>query len=118
MSWPVPGTIMIEPTESESKAELDRFIEAMKQIRSEIQEIESETADTEDNVLRNSPHTMDMIVTQVWNHSYSREKAVFPNEGAKDRKFWPSVSRVNNSYGDRNLVCTCPPVSEYEEEFA
>ena len=117
MSWPVPGTIMIEPTESESKAELDRFIEAMKEIRNEIDEVERKEEYSVDNVLRNAPHTMAMTLTDEWKHPYSREKAVFPNIGAKNRKFWPSVSRVNNSYGDRNLVCTCPPLSMYEEEL-
>ena len=117
MSWPVPGTIMIEPTESESKAELDRFIEAMKEIRNEIDEVERKEEYSVDNVLRNAPHTMAMTLTDEWKHPYSREKAVFPNIGAKNRKFWPGVSRVNNSYGDRNLVCTCPPLSMYEEEL-
>ena len=116
MSWPVPGTIMVEPTESESKAELDRFIEAMKSIRNEIAEIENGSYAIEDNVLSNSPHSLTMIVNDNWNHNYSREKAAFPNEGAKTNKFWPSVGRVNNSYGDRNLVCTCPPIEDYMEE--
>lgn len=113
MSWPVPGTIMIEPTESESKKELDRFIEAMKSIREEIAEVENGTFTQEDNVLKHAPHTMHVVMEEGWVKPYSREKAVFPNDGAKENKFWPTIGRVNNSYGDRNLVCTCPPVEEY-----
>ncbi|MEZ4774027.1 MAG: aminomethyl-transferring glycine dehydrogenase [Bacteroidia bacterium] len=118
VSWPVPGTIMIEPTESEPKEEMDRFCDAMISIRNEIREIESGAADSEDNVLKNSPHTMDQITSDEWSHSYSRQKAAFPVPGLKQNKFWPSVGRVNNTYGDRNVVCTCPPVESYitEEE--
>ena len=115
VSFPVPGTIMVEPTESESKAELDRFIEAMISIRNEIKEVEEGTADKEDNVLKKSPHTAPDLIGDNWNHSYSREKAAYPLEWIRDNKFWPSVRRVDNAYGDRNLVCTCPAIEEYEE---
>ena len=116
VSWPVPGTIMIEPTESEPKEELDRFVEAMIAIRAEIKEVELGIADAADNVLKNSPHTMDVITSDTWEHSYSRKKAAFPVDGLKENKFWPSVGRVNNTYGDRNVVCTCPPLEAYAEE--
>ena len=115
MSWPVAGTMMIEPTESESKAELDRFAETMIKIRSEIQEIELSMSDREDNVLKNAPHTAGMVTMSDWTHGYSREKAAFPDEYVKDQKFWPSVRRVNDAHGDRNLVCTCPPIEAYAE---
>lgn len=115
VSFPVPGTFMVEPTESESKAELDRFIDAMISIRSEIREIEEGKADKEDNVLKNSPHTATELISDNWSHPYSREKACFPVKWIRDNKFWTSVGRVNNAYGDRNLVCTCPPMEEYEE---
>ncbi len=113
MSWPVVGTIMVEPTESESKDELDRFIIAMKQIREEIAEIERADFTQEDNVLVNAPHTMHVATSTSWTHDYDREKAVFPVDSLRANKFWPSVARVNNSYGDRNLVCTCPSVESY-----
>ncbi|MBL0926351.1 MAG: aminomethyl-transferring glycine dehydrogenase [Phycisphaerales bacterium] len=113
MSWPVPGTLMIEPTESEPKAELDRFCDAMIGIRNEIAEIERGEADRTDNVLRNAPHTMHAVTRDEWKHAYSREKAAFPAPWTRDVKFWPSVGRVDNPYGDRNLMCTCPPVSAY-----
>jgi glycine dehydrogenase len=115
VSFPVPGTLMIEPTESESKKELDRFCEALLSIREEIKEIETGVADPADNVLKNSPHTAEMVISDNWNHAYSREKAAFPTTWTRARKFWPSVGRVNNAYGDRNLVCTCTPVSSYAE---
>jgi glycine dehydrogenase len=115
VSFPVPGTLMIEPTESESKKELDRFCEALLSIREEIKEIETGVADPADNVLKNSPHTAEMVISDNWNHAYSREKAAFPTTWTRTRKFWPSVGRVNNAYGDRNLVCTCTPVSSYAE---
>ncbi len=107
MSFPVPGTLMVEPTESESKVELDRFIEAMISIRKEIAEIESKQADAEDNVLKNSPHTAEAIVSAQWSHPYSREKAVFPLSHLRENKYWPPVGRIDNAYGDRNLHCTC-----------
>jgi glycine dehydrogenase len=116
VSFPVPGTLMIEPTESESKKELDRFCEALLSIREEIKEIETGIADPVDNVLKNSPHTAEMVISDEWNHAYSREKAAYPTAWTRARKFWPSVGRVNNAYGDRNLVCTCAPVSSYAEE--
>lgn len=107
VSFPVHGTLMIEPTESESKAELDRFCEAMILIGEEIKEIENGIADPVDNVLKNSPHTALSMVAENWTHPYSREKAVFPAKWTKLSKFWPSVARVNNAYGDRNLICSC-----------
>ena len=116
MSFPVPGTLMIEPTESESKAELDRFCEAMIGIRNEIREIEDGTADRQDNVMKNAPHTMRVAVTNNWERSYSVEKAIFPLDQLRYNKFWPSVSRVDDAYGDRNLMCSCIPMSEYEAE--
>ncbi len=116
MSWPVPGTIMIEPTESESKEELDRFIEAMIGIRKEIEKIENKHWPMEDNPLKNSPHTVFVSNATEWSHSYSREQAVFPTEATRQFKFWPAVGRVDNSYGDRNLVCSCPPVSFYNTD--
>ncbi|MEO6693784.1 MAG: aminomethyl-transferring glycine dehydrogenase [Ignavibacteria bacterium] len=115
VSFPVPGTLMIEPTESESKSELDRFCEAMISIREEIREIENGEADISDNVLKNSPHTAMSVISDKWDHSYSREKAVFPIVVAGFNKFWPSVGRVDSAYGDRNLVCSCDPVSAYAE---
>src|SRR6188768_1327587 len=118
MSFPVPGTIMIEPTESESKAELDRFCEALISIREEIAEIEKGIADRKDNVLKNAPHTMNEITKDEWNHSYSRSKAAFPLPYIREKKFWAAVGRVDNAYGDRNLVCACPPIEQYSESFA
>jgi glycine dehydrogenase len=115
MSFPVPGTIMIEPTESEDKGELDRFCDALLQIRQEIREIEEGKADKKDNPLKNAPHTQEVICSNEWNHTYSREEAAFPLSWVKHNKFWPSVSRVNNTVGDRNLICTCEPVSSYAE---
>jgi glycine dehydrogenase len=114
MSFPVPGTLMIEPTESESKEELDRFCEAMIGIRTEISEIEQGVADRENNVLKHAPHTMRVTVTEHWDRPYSVEKAVFPLQHLRYNKFWPSVSRVDDAYGDRNLMCSCIAVSEYE----
>lgn len=116
VSFPVAGTLMVEPTESESKMELDRFCDALLSIREEIREIEENRADSKDNVLKNSPHTLVSVLTGDWNHSYSREKAVFPVEWTRNSKFWPTVGRVNNAYGDRNLVCSCNPITDYIEE--
>lgn len=115
MSFPVPGTLMIEPTESESKEELDRFCDAMIQIRKEIQEVEDGEADPEENVLKHAPHSMRVALSDEWNRSYSREKAVFPVPNQRFNKFWPVVSRVDDAYGDRNLVCSCLPVEAYSE---
>jgi glycine dehydrogenase len=114
VSFPVAGTMMIEPTESESVSELDRFCEAMLSIREEIREIEMGLADRNDNVLKHAPHTARVLVGD-WDRPYSREKAVFPASWVLQNKFWPSVGRVNNTYGDRNLVCVCPPMEAYEE---
>jgi len=115
MSWPVPGTMMIEPTESESKKEMDRFCEAMISIRAEIEEIHLEKSDPENNVLKNAPHTVAVVTSDEWNLPYSREKAAFPSRSTKEHKFWPHVGRVDNALGDRNLVCACPPVEEYQD---
>jgi glycine dehydrogenase len=116
VSFPVAGTLMVEPTESESKFELDRFCEAMLSIREEIKEIESGIADKNDNVLKNSPHTQADIMNNDWNHLYSREKAAYPAPWTKLNKFWPTVKRVNSAHGDRNLICTCNPIESYVEE--
>jgi glycine dehydrogenase len=113
ISWPVPGTMMVEPTESESKAELDRFCDAMIAIHGEISAIESGTADKQNNLLKNAPHTADMIASDNWNHPYSREQAAFPVAGLRDYKFWPAVGRIDNVYGDRNPVCTCVGMENY-----
>lgn len=113
MSFPVPGTLMIEPTESESKAELDRFCEAMIHIREEIQAIEDGKADRQDNVLKNAPHTVHEIARDDWSHPYTREQAAFPMPWVRAAKFWPAVGRIDNVWGDRNLVCTCPPMEDY-----
>ncbi len=115
VSFPVPGTMMVEPTESESKDELDRFCDALLAIRAEIQEIAQGKADAEDNVLKNAPHTAAAAVEDDWKHPYPRSKAVFPLPYVRDNKFWPAVARIDNAYGDRHLVCTCPPVETYEE---
>ncbi len=114
VSWPVPGTMMIEPTESESKAELDRFCSALISIREEIAEIENGDALQDDNVLKNAPHTVETVTQTDWNHSYSREKAAFPKPWVRQTKFWPPVARINEVHGDRNLVCSCPPLTEYQ----
>jgi glycine dehydrogenase len=107
LSFPVHGTLMVEPTESESKYELDRFIETMNSIYQEIKEVESGKADPLDNVLKNAPHTQEMVVNDEWNHNYSRVKAAFPLDWIKENKFWPSVTRIDDAFGDRNLICTC-----------
>jgi glycine dehydrogenase len=114
LSFPVPGTIMIEPTESEDKSELDRFCDAMIAIHQEIQDIIQGKLDKTDNPLKNAPHTQFVITANEWKHGYTREKAAFPLDFTRNNKFWPSIGRVNNTYGDRNLVCTCEPVSSYE----
>ncbi|TWU48587.1 Glycine dehydrogenase (decarboxylating) [Rubripirellula tenax] len=113
MSWPVPGTLMIEPTESESKDELDRFCDAMIAIRGEIAAIENGTADREDNPLKHAPHTLGVVTSDDWSHAYSREQAAWPKAWLRDNKFWPTVGRIDNAYGDRNLVCSCPPMEDY-----
>jgi len=113
VSFPVPGTLMVEPTESESKYELDRFCDAMLSIYNEIKDIEEGRADKTDNVLKNAPHTSLEISSDNWQHPYTRTQAAFPVEGLKDNKFWPPVARVDNAYGDRNFVCACEPIESY-----
>jgi glycine dehydrogenase len=113
VSFPVAGTLMVEPTESESKAELDRFVEAMASIRQEIADIAEGKLDKADNPLKMAPHTAEEALDDQWAHAYGRERAVFPVAGLRAAKYWPTVSRVDNAYGDRNLVCSCPPVEEY-----
>mmetsp|Transcript_21832 Transcript_21832/g.45741 ORF Transcript_21832/g.45741 Transcript_21832/m.45741 type:complete len:301 (+) Transcript_21832:1-903(+) len=116
MSWPVAGTLMVEPTESEDLAELDRFCDAMLSIRAEIDDVGSGRLALEDSPLRNAPHTMDDILNEKWDKKYSRETGAYPAPWIRANKFWPSCGRVDNVYGDRNLVCTCPPLSAYEDE--
>ncbi len=115
VSFPVAGTLMIEPTESESKAELDRFVEALVAIRGEIDEIAAGRLSKTDNPLKHAPHTMEVVVSDGWSRGYSRERAAFPLPWVRERKFWPSVGRVDDAYGDRNLVCACPPIEEYAQ---
>ena len=115
VSFPVAGTLMIEPTESEPKAELDRFCDALIAIRNEVRAIEAGTMDRDDNPLKHAPHTLRAVVSDVWEHGYGRELAAFPTEWTRDRKFWPSVARVESAYGDRNLVCSCLPTDAYVE---
>ena len=115
VSFPIPGTLMIEPTESESKAEIDRFCDALLSIRQEIAEIENGVADRENNVLKNAPHTAESVISGEWDKPYSREKAVYPAAHLVASKFWPSVGRVDNTYGDRNLICSCLPIAAYAE---
>ena len=113
MSFPVPGTLMVEPTESESKAELDRFCDAMIAIREEIRAIESGAMDKANNPLKNAPHTAQALAAAEWNHPYTREQAAYPAPWLRIHKYWPPVARVDNAYGDRNLVCACPPIDDY-----
>jgi len=105
---------MVEPTESESKMELDRFCEAMISIRKEIKDIEEGKSDKNDNVLKNAPHTIFDIVSGKWEHPYTREEAVFPIEWVRSNKFWPPIKRIDNAYGDRNLICSCNPIEVYK----
>src|SRR3954464_1486636 len=118
VSFPVPGTLMIEPTESEPKEELDRFCDAMISIRAEIREIENGGADRTDNLLKNAPHPVSRVTASAWTHPYSRERAAFPAAWTRDFKFWPAVARVESAYGDRNLICSCPPTDSYVEAAA
>jgi glycine dehydrogenase len=111
MSWPVPGTLMIEPTESEDKSEIDRFCDAMISIASEIAAITNQA----DNLLKNAPHTAEEIMPTTWTHNYTREQAAFPLPYVAASKYWPSVKRVDNVYGDRNLICSCAPLESYAE---
>jgi len=113
MSFPVPGTLMIEPTESEPKGELDRLCEALILIRAEIRAIEEGKADRSDNALKHAPHTIDMVCANEWKHVYAREQGAYPAKWLREHKFWPAVGRIDNPFGDRNLVCACPPMSEY-----
>jgi len=115
LSFPVAGTLMVEPTESESRAELDRFIDAMIQIRHEIADVESGKVSREDNPLVNAPHTAMVVSATDWTHGYSREAAAYPLASLRRQKYWSPVGRVDNVWGDRNLFCSCVPLSEYEE---
>jgi glycine dehydrogenase len=113
VSFPVAGTLMVEPTESEPKGELDRFCDAMIAIRREIQAIIDGKADRKDNLLKNAPHTAAAVASDEWTHPYSREDAAFPLPFVRAHKHWPSVGRIDNPYGDRNLICSCPPLEQY-----
>ena len=115
VSFPVPGTMMVEPTESESRDELDRFCEALVSIRGEIQEVVDGEADAVDNVLKNAPHTAAEATANTWFHPYSRSRAVYPRPFVRDQKFWPAVGRIDDAHGDRNLLCSCPPIEHYED---
>jgi glycine dehydrogenase len=114
MSWPVGGTLMIEPTESEPLYELDRLCDALISIRAEIAEVQAGAVDAKDNVLKNSPHTAEQVISDTWNHKYSREKAAYPASYLRNNKFWPTVGRLNHVYGDTNVICSCPPLSSYQ----
>jgi glycine dehydrogenase len=114
VAFPVPGTLMIEPTESESKTELDKFCEALLSIRNELDDIKVGKTSIEDNPIINAPHTAQEVIATEWKHNYTREKAAFPLEYVKASKFWPSVAKIDNTYGDRNLICTCLPIEFYE----
>ena len=118
VSFPVAGTLMVEPTESESKEELDRFAKAMISIVEEIKEVENGIYPKDDNVLLNAPHPADILLEDNWEHSYSRAKAAYPLAELKQSKYWVPVGRVDNAYGDRNLICTCPDISEFEVPIA
>jgi len=118
MSFPVAGTLMIEPTESESKAELDRFVAAMIAIREEIRAIEEGRADRVDNALKNAPHTAAAVTADHWTHAYRREAAAYPVASLRAAKYWPPVARVDNVYGDRNLFCSCVPLADYDDGAA
>src|SRR5690606_40960666 len=113
VSFPVPGTLMIEPTESEDKAEIDRFCDAMLAIRAEIQAVIDGQADPKNNVLKHAPHTAAVVTADTWDRPYSREQAAFPLPYLRQTKVWPAVGRIDNPYGDRNLMCACPPVTDW-----
>jgi glycine dehydrogenase len=115
VSFPVAGTLMIEPTESESKEELDRFCDALIGIREEIREVETGQADREHNLLTNAPHTLEQVIADDWTRPYGRERAAYPSRAVREHKVWPTVGRIDSAYGDRNLMCTCPPVEAYGE---
>jgi glycine dehydrogenase len=112
ISWPVAGTMMVEPTESEPKHELDRFCDALISIQAEIEAIANGKTDRKNNVLKNAPHTARQIASAKWDRPYSREQAAFPAPWTREHKFWPAVARIDNVYGDRNLFCSCPPLEE------
>ena len=114
MSWPVPGTLMIEPTESESLVELNRFCEALISIHAEIEQVISGEADGENNVLKNAPHPAETLLREDWDRPYSREAAAYPSAWTRKSKFWPPVSRIDNVFGDRNLICSCEGMEAYE----
>ncbi len=116
VSFPVPGTLLVAPTESEPKEELDRFCDAMLSIRAEIQSVIDGKSDAKDNVLKNAPHTAEDVTATKWEHAYSRESAAYPVPGLRAHKFWPPVSRIDNPHGDRNLICSCPPLEDYEQQ--
>ena len=118
MSWPVAGTMMIEPTESESLRELDRFCNALISIKNEIDKVKSGEYDKTDNPIKNAPHTDVELVSNEWKHKYSREDAAYPAVYLKENKFWPPVARVDNVYGDKNLFCSCPSMDEFKEDAA
>ena len=118
MSWPVPGTIMIEPTESESLSELDRFCETLIKIKEEINKVKSGEFDKNDNPLKNAPHTHTELVANEWKHKYDRETAAYPSTILKSYKYWPPVARIDNVYGDKNLFCSCPTMDEYKDSAA
>ena len=118
MSWPVPGTIMIEPTESESLSEINRFCETLIKIKREINKVKSGEFDKNDNPLKKAPHTHTELAANEWKHKYDRESAAYPSATLKSYKFWPPVARVDNVYGDKNLFCSCPSMDEYKESAA
>ena len=118
MSWPVPGTMMIEPTESENLSEINRFCDSLIKIKEEINKVKNGEFDKIDNPLRNAPHTHVELTADEWNHKYKREIAAYPSATLKSYKYWPPVARVDNVYGDKNLFCTCPSMDEYKESAA
>jgi len=115
MSWPVAGTLMWEPTESEPLDEIDRMCDAMLQIRKECQAVIDGKVPAEDSVLRNAPHTADMVAADTWNKPYTRTEAAYPLPNSAENKFWPYVGRIDNAYGDKNIMCSCPPLDSYED---
>ena len=118
MSWPVPGTIMIEPTESESLSEINRFCDTLIKIREEVDKVKNGKLDKNDNPLKNAPHTHTELTANEWKHKYDRESAAYPSATLKSYKYWPPVARVDNVYGDKNLFCSCPSMDEYKETAA
>ncbi|MFH1000614.1 MAG: glycine dehydrogenase (aminomethyl-transferring), partial [Bacteroidota bacterium] len=114
VAFPVHGTLMVEPTESEPLSELNRFIDALHSIREEIRDIEEGKADKSNNIIKNSPHTASIIASDDWNYPYTRKMAAFPRPWSAEDKYWPSVGRIDDAYGDRNLFCTCAPIESYE----